>query len=112
MSNLIEIYRGDSVDVLATITNKDGTPYLVENTTSKLTAKRKATLPDSSAIFSISGQNQESNKILFSIPYTSTDVLAATYLYDIQIINSISQQVYTPIQDSIIISNDITRTSL
>lgn len=116
MSNAITVVRGDTLDLTVTVTlQSTGAVYDLTNYSAKLTVKKSANLPDTSALISVDGTlagDPTTGIVTFSLSHLNTDKTPGSYFYDIQILNTITSKVQTVVIDRFKIIEDITRTSI
>lgn len=116
MSNLIEVYRGDTFYKPVNVTLKStGAIYDLTGYTAKMTVKKTASKPDSTALISITGviTSPESGVITFTALPSITETWApGNYVYDVQIVNESTSSVLTVVKDRFIVLEDVTLTGI
>lgn len=112
MSNLIELYRGDTADYALTVTDVDGSAVNIQGFEFIMTVKKNPSQADTDAIIQASGTIEDagSGVVTFAISEASSSGLSpGTYVYDIQAYKSETGIVQTVTWDKFIVKNDVTK---
>jgi hypothetical protein len=110
----LEIIRGDTPSILIRMVLKNGSPLPLAGFKVVMTAKKKTSLPDSKAIFSIPGvvTDPDGGYVRFDFTTITSNQLPGDYLFDVQASNPVTRKVYSNKPTAMKVIADVTLKSL
>jgi len=111
----LQTYRGDSKDIDLTFTTKTGSPVNITDFTIFFTVKDATNLSDTTDDGAVITKDvtvhtaPEAGQTRISLGTADTNITPNSYIYDIQVLNSGSSKVSTPVKGQFIVMQDVTK---